>query len=452
MAVKIEIHPDARKSFDEKANILLQQVISDPNASQNKASSISSEIVFQKVEVAEVTSSGYFTELDGEVAKTIAHNGNVFGLFDEDYRNLVRLSEAFQKRKGVSRFVGVEAIKNEIFSWIASTYKKESTSSMCDAVLPALEEQIKEVEVWLPLHRTVIESDIEIGKCVIKTITKEMIDDWHDLIKPHSVNSKEETEVYLAEERRKFQGFAAATIKLTAESHRASEIAIEEAEKALSVLRLFTASSFHPQISSYCVLLGREHYEGVSEFVVEHDRIVGFSERTLDTHSPFSRFTQSDIQENFQSGMKELGELLAKDEPTPFEEEFLNGIFQYSKGCLTRDISDKLIHILVGIESLLLKDGNEPIQKNIGERMAALIGSTAKDRKAIIDVVTKTYSLRSSFIHHGKRVSIDDMALIQEFMMSVWEVFNRILHVIRANQTITRNDFFALIEEKRLSY
>jgi len=50
---------------------------------------------------------------------------------------------------------------------------------------------------------------------------------------------------------------------------------------------------------------------------------------------------------------------------------------------LDEDAADKLVPILVGLESIILKDSNEPIMNNIGERMAALIGHGPASRKSI---------------------------------------------------------------------
>jgi len=55
----------------------------------------------------------------------------------------------------------------------------------------------------------------------------------------------------------------------------------------------------------------------------------------------------------------------------------------YSRNSIATDISDKLLFVLVALESMLLKDSNEPLQKNIGERMAFLVGDSAQSRKVI---------------------------------------------------------------------
>lgn len=101
---------------------------------------------------------------------------------------------------------------------------------------------------------------------------------------------------------------------------------------------------------------------------------------------------------------------------------------------------------------MLLKDGNEPIQKNIGERMAVLFGQTLEQRKAIIKNVLYTYGLRSSFIHHGRKLSWGHTEALSEFMINAWQSVNCIFQIITRHPEIARNEFFEVVEEKRLSY
>src|SRR5438876_427287 len=66
--------------------------------------------------------------------------------------------------------------------------------------------------------------------------------------------------------------------------------------------------------------------------------------------------------------------------------------------------ADKLVYILVGLESMLLRSENEPLAKNVGERLAFLIGESKEKRIAVKNNVVEIYSHRSGFIHHGRSI------------------------------------------------
>ena len=89
---------------------------------------------------------------------------------------------------------------------------------------------------------------------------------------------------------------------------------------------------------------------------------------------------------------------------------------------------EKIIYVLVAIESILLKDENEPIQKNIGERMAFLIENKPRERKNIINNIIEVYKIRSAFIHHGK--TIEDDEIISTFLKNSYVFFTILIQYI----------------------
>ena len=73
--------------------------------------------------------------------------------------------------------------------------------------------------------------------------------------------------------------------------------------------------------------------------------------------------------------------------------------------CRTRFTCNKHVRghlqIIGALEMILLRNDTEPIQQNIGERMAFVVGRNVNERKAIINNFRRIYSVRSKFLHHG---------------------------------------------------
>jgi hypothetical protein len=69
--------------------------------------------------------------------------------------------------------------------------------------------------------------------------------------------------------------------------------------------------------------------------------------------------------------------------------------------------------MLVALESVFLKDSSGPIQDNISLRMAYM--QDVSVRKRMIADVKEVYKVRSSFVHHGTRVSLDQYELLKRF-------------------------------------
>ena len=99
----------------------------------------------------------------------------------------------------------------------------------------------------------------------------------------------------------------------------------------------------------------------------------------------------------------------------------LAALVLYSRNLFEDHLADRLVDILVALESILLKNDNESIASNLKQRLARLVGTSEDSRQAIIKNVGAIYKLRSGYLHHG--YGIEDMDALQEFMVNVWSGF-----------------------------
>lgn len=74
---------------------------------------------------------------------------------------------------------------------------------------------------------------------------------------------------------------------------------------------------------------------------------------------------------------------------------------------------------------MLLKDGNEPIQQNLGERVAFLIGQNSQERTDIVKNLREVYGIRSAFVHHGQTVR--HVGIVDQFLVYAWTTFSRLM-------------------------
>lgn len=455
--MRLELHPEAAKSFNAKAEALLTKVAPDPNMPRpRQRGSFVPDIVIHEMSedaVQEVLATGYVNSLGREIAKTFPHGSGMLGLFGENYKDLVRLAEAVQKVKTLRDKVSVELLTDLIFEWIAGRHSRSTDAQMTGYILGECERRLLELEIWLPVAMLHIQSDIKIGRVTLRTISKEMIDAWHgpmiERLNSEFGGVEPRAQLSLDEERSELQGLAAATVKLHAEPGRASEIAHEEAEMALAMLRFFSPANRLPEVVSYCTLLGKEHVEETKELVVQDARVINFSVGPVNPASPFWTLHNRFIEEINNAGLVVLSGLLLQEKRTEFQEALLDSLRLYSKCALAKEPADKLIAILVALESMLLKDGNEPIQQNLAERIAFLFEASAGERLEMKRKVIKAYGLRSSFIHHGRGISTDEMDALREFMMVAWTSFYAL---IRLSHTLeTKAEMFDKIEERKMS-
>ena len=100
--------------------------------------------------------------------------------------------------------------------------------------------------------------------------------------------------------------------------------------------------------------------------------------------------------------------------------------------------------------AFFLKDNTEPINKNIGERMAFLFKVwTTDERQKLVATVSSVYNLRSSYIHHGKAIGSSEAALIEEFMLYVWLCFQSL--TVSHDKYKTRQDLFKELDARKFA-
>lgn len=104
------------------------------------------------------------------------------------------------------------------------------------------------------------------------------------------------------------------------------------------------------------------------------------------------------------------------------------------------------VYILAAVESLLLRENNEPIGKSIGERLAFIVGETVDERIAVKNIVSRVYGSRSAFLHHGRQLA--EMDALELFMKYVWRGFLWLIRSVDRFQT--KQQLIELLERRKM--
>ncbi|CAN5491759.1 hypothetical protein BH18ACI1_BH18ACI1_20340 [soil metagenome] len=454
--MELTIHQQASENYNSKIEELITKLTSEHPLIEKMNEPVSSNpdvhtsFHFNETNIIGEIKFGW-TDNAGKVSSRAFDNGEkVVGLFDNDYKNLIRIAEAFQKSIIPKGTVSIELLESLLFDWIKLKSRNEIELSTTEFILSECEKQIKECEVWIPISLLYIEAPFVLGKITFRAITKSMIDDWET----HTSSKAKEKEVeaikvYFERIRKDIQGVATATIKVEAEPMRAYQIAFEETERAMSVLRLFSPVNFSPTKICYSAPWGKQHQDKDRYLLVQDKRIVchklGFSDKT----KPYWNLSNEDLDRYIAAGLDVLNFLLTKENLTDFQKKYLEAITIYSRSSLTKNLSDRLIYIIVALETIFLKDTGEHIQEAVSLRMAYMQPVSIEERKAIRTNVRKIYGLRSSFIHHGQYISVDNMAVIDEFASNA--CLSLLALTEYAVSDMTLENFFEFLENRKLS-
>ena len=431
--MKPELHPDAAKNFDEKGDSLLSEIAPEtsPAASEPPTHLFRPgghvAKTFSEDEVLDFKITGKTDGFGRTTAKYFEHDGRLIGFEDQKYQELARLSESVQRTKAFRDLVGTEWVEDAIVGWMKGKYQDASAPSLAAHLANKCEEDVEEHEIWLPVAYLSVESDLTFGNVVFRTITNEFMDhwweQWQEGTRGRGAKFEAQIEARFSRERSDLQGLAAATIKVTAEPRRALEAALRESERAIATLSVYqVAATTIPEVTSYCALLGRENVEGLRYLEMEGEKVRRWGEQTAGGPVLNWHLSDDDIRTYAGSyGFDYVNRMLALKNRTKFQDALLDALLLYSRSTREKDLAGRLVYMLAAIESMLLRNDTEPIQQNVGERMAFIIANTGEKRRAAICNLRAAYALRSKFVHHGH--TIDELETVRSFMLDVWVFF-----------------------------
>src|SRR5207253_2987120 len=94
-----------------------------------------------------------------------------------NFKAFERLADRLQQSPPLRDLTTVKFILDSAFEWMEGKFKKVRSETLTEFVLKRTEEEIKDFEIWVPLHRTYLESSIQMGRVTLRTITRAMMDE-----------------------------------------------------------------------------------------------------------------------------------------------------------------------------------------------------------------------------------------------------------------------------------
>ena len=108
----------------------------------------------------------------------------------------------------------MEFILDAAFGWVESSYQNAASESFCEHIVRRTNEEIKDFDIWIPLHQTYVEADIPMGPVLIRTITRDILDERFKEPAGADAETLAAIQYASARERSRLQGCAAVTVKL----------------------------------------------------------------------------------------------------------------------------------------------------------------------------------------------------------------------------------------------
>jgi len=447
---EVQFHPDAAARFNELAQEILQSVASfgpiEPGPSGtgqvHPVAEIPASDIIGEIKVQKSAINGF----GEEVGRYWDSKGLKVGWEGEEFERVKVLARKFASASPIRGQVSETFLSNEVFNWLRATLEQERGDALSDHIAQSCSAAIEDHEIWIPIHRTYSTQDFALGEVEFRTVSKAMMDDWFSRLFPEVV--KDPSAAYaINRERSHIQACIAARIRVKAERRKAREIAHSTANEAVGLLRFLSHVNWTCRIVSYCAPLGKESTLQSTELFVKDGSILNRQKAAIDQGPPAWSI---DDARNLSPGLLEdLQKFAADRRSTEFRRDLYDALQLHSRNSISASVSHKIVFVIAAIESLLLRNSNEPIQKNLGERMAFIIGKDLADRKRIVQEADEFYLIRSGLIHHGQEASGADLEKIDRFFFNVWWTFRHLLTSV--DQYQTKAQMLSVLEDRKLS-
>ena len=466
---EFRIHQDAISNFDSKALSIVKKVSFIPHGADKQpihgTGTEKSGTEQPQSSGPDFHVSGVIMEADiiGEVdIGQVDRDGNriscqwydesgQFSISEHNYSDVRGLAAQLLKIQDVDSAISRDTVEELICQWVRQFYTKITRQTFIEFFRTEAGKRVCKLQVWAPIRGLCIQKAFKLGVVTFVPIDRTRIDEWERQSLVKAKEHKESIKQYFEKKVRPAQGYAAAVMEVNAEGKKAHDLLLDEANKALGLVRIFTPSSLLPSETSPCVLWGTGHIDQSFIFIVSDGKF-GVSQQGIlgPSNQPVNQpvILSSEITDNsFHLGLHRLHEMLVSNSRSDLEEAVLEAVLLYSRCTIAKEPTDKLVYILVGLESILLKDSNEPITQNLSDRIAFLVGRNLQQRKDIVQSTKRAYKLRSDFVHHG--ASIESLEILRKFMEIAWRVILALIGSTR--QLRTRQELLDHLDDKRLS-
>jgi hypothetical protein len=453
--MKFQLPEETARSIDEQAATFIDALAPEPENPKDpkgtfRPNYLKSVVSIASLELPTGSINPTFGSDDHEVARFFPEFNPAIGLSETRYDLFINLCRQLYETAQLNLTVSETFVVDRCFEWLRQRHLEITRLGLTDFVFAECARHVITLDVWLPLIGLEVEKELELGSVILKSIRqadwRRWVSDWHTR---HTGEISRLRQFLLDVET---DCLTVAVCRTIAEPIKAVEIAIEKTEEALDVLRYFSPSNHYPSTPAFCSIAGSEPVSRPKHLILQNGYLAsaGITLNTLRARHPW-RIDESLMGKMRGMGFDTLASLLKKSasDRTELQNDFVKALAIYSKSSIAQNLTDKLLYAVLTMESLLLKDQSESLQKHIGERMAFMTGNSLKARIAIIDNYKKAYALRSLAVHHGRQVKQEELEVLEQFIPGTWFTLKWI--VAKFDQFNTKQEMIEHIDDIKFS-
>ncbi len=355
------------------------------------------------------------------LARYFVDSGTEFWLRGGGYVQLRRLVDKVLKTRPFSNGLSRAFIEDEIFKWWRARVRGTVEGTLCADLLDAGERSVIGHSILVPLAGLEIERPFLFGDIRVTPLDAKMFNRLAAQMTTKFPDQAKIAEDYATKMRQKMGHLAAVNVSVTGEPNFAQQQAREVAFDMASMFRFMSPAGLSWNVTFNCFPQGSDHIPCTTEIMLKGEDITSISTGSLHPGQFNWKASSSEIDQLMKAGFQNCAVFFQKKTAlTGFQQRVKRAIASYSQGIASYEVSNRLIYAISTAEHLLLRDSSEPIQANVGDRMAFVTAGDARERQAVAANFKKAYAMRSKQIHHLVDVDVDDEEVLEKFFRNMW--------------------------------
>ena len=360
---------------------------------------------------------------DEVVAFRVPYEDKMFELDASSCALLNTLINKFILNTPIKSFVTFDDIIDPTFKWIRSQFRQAINTSYCDHIKAYINDNCQSYTVWIPIAHCSIQGTLKFCDTVLLNVSPSDINNWKTICDV-PIEQKDDIDKLFLSKQKELQGHAILKTACFATQEKARLIAKHKAKIIVSILSLFSRGAFIPDKPTLMNIRGEEYLRMHHSILNTNDNVFiqdGIHKDDTDA----TLIDQKMIHDLSEPYLNILSKFAFTDERNQFQDKIINSILIFADGTRQKSVEEKLIFYFMALESFLLKDLNEPIMQNVGERFAYIVGNNADERIEVFDNFKRCYDLRSKFVHHSRLENKKDE--VQKFLLNCNIFFSKVV-------------------------
>jgi len=358
---------------------------------------------------------------------------NSFKIFIQNLHSTEQLNQ-----KVSSKFIEAES-----FNWIIGVYKKQQADgNLCDYLITKADAEVKPHTFYFPVLNLEIEQPFKIGNAEFTYFTKEYFDNLYETLKAKDDTYTEDNFRQIF--RKDFQGQVLAKVTVTAEKDKAEEIAKQDSEIAVDVLKLYSESAIVPERKTMFDLNYKLGYQVQSNFLTQKPNESESLAISIQFNNQPLNITQKLYESAYQSGLKVFSDYISLRKKDELHEIIIQSIHLFGSAISNWDLHLRCVNLITILESIFLKaDESNDMERRTKARLAKALTNKHQEKERLKTIFSNIYQVRHKMIHKAKRIEINSMELSAAQMNMV----NLFLRLIELNTKFGFKDKTTLIEK-----